>query len=482
MEKSRKKKTAAGIVAVILAFAVTIGAFSAGIFYVDRQNKGNKLKVENFYQENIYEMSESTSNIEVNMSKLMISTDKAETAVLLNDTYHHAQTAIAALNSLPVNPEDKAVCDKFLNQLGDWCSSQCKKMMGGETSEGEEVTVASAEGSFDENDSLKTDSGKKLENKGEKRRLTTFDDQCEELYIRSKRLNASVREAANRLTDGQKMINNLSNGLMTDFDIADVNVKNSTDVPELIYDGPFSDSQGAKSFKGLESKEEISSVAAIKKAEKIFEDLGYRNVKLIGESTCPAAYALFGKTNKSELFVSISKSGGIVLSANVPCDNNGKKTRFGEDKCTEFAQKYAEMCGFCSLTPVWYSEVSGYAVVNLTPVKDGIVFYPDLVKVTVCQVTGDFAGIEAAGYCACHHDREFSPAIDEIEAQKAISNKLTISGSRLAVVPKDMKEKLCYEFAAEYKGLDYFIYVDANTGKQVNIMRVIDEEQGNMVM
>lgn len=507
MEKVKIKRSAVGWIATFLSIAVLLSTLSIGIYYLDKENRENRLRTENLYQECMYSLSESLSNIEINLSKILISNDNLETALMLNDTYYHSQEAMNALNLMPISPEDKAECDKFLNQLGDWCNSQVKALLKGGSSEAgdEQIIVTNTAVELieeepkdfkklqNEEKNLKNDKKSQLDlNKKQempqktsgKRQLKTFDEQCEELYIRARRLNASVKDVAAKIDGSYRMLHNISDGVLTDFDLNDTVMKNSTDVPEIIYDGPFSDSQSSKNFKALDDKEEISLEQAIEIVKEMFKDLGYRNIQLIGETSEPKAYSLIGNTNKpdKDLYVSISKKGGILLSASRPCDNTGKTQRLDQNKAIELAKKYAAMCGYKGLTPVWYNEADKYAVVNLTPEINGIIYYPDLVKVKVCMVTGDFYGIEAVGYCKSHHNRDLTVSIDKAQAQKAVSSKLKITGSRLAIIPKDMTERLCYEFAAKYKGLDYFVYIDANTGKQINIMRVINDEQGQMVM
>ena len=59
-------------------------------------------------------------------------------------------------------------------------------------------------------------------------------------------------------------------------------------------------------------------------------------------------------------------------------------------------------------------------------------------------------------------------------ARTCVSPRLTVRSVRLAVIPKDGDEVLCYEAACTMRGLDYFVYVDAVTGRQVDVLRVID--------
>ena len=40
----------------------------------------------------------------------------------------------------------------------------------------------------------------------------------------------------------------------------------------------------------------------------------------------------------------------------------------------------------------------------------------------------------------------------------------------------------CYEVAGSYKGLDYFVYLSADDGREVNILRVVDDNQGRLTV
>ena len=50
------------------------------------------------------------------------------------------------------------------------------------------------------------------------------------------------------------------------------------------------------------------------------------------------------------------------------------------------------------------------------------------------------------------------------------------------MIPDGDSERFCYEVYGSYKGLDYFIYLDAHTGAQADVLRVIDSNQGSMIM
>jgi len=43
-------------------------------------------------------------------------------------------------------------------------------------------------------------------------------------------------------------------------------------------------------------------------------------------------------------------------------------------------------------------------------------------------------------------------------------------------------EKLCYEFKGEYEGLSYIVYINAETLYEEQIFKIIDSENGQLVI
>lgn len=138
--------------------------------------------------------------------------------------------------------------------------------------------------------------------------------------------------------------------------------------------------------------------------------------------------------------------------------------------------------GLKNLVPVWYNLKDGIAFVNLAPEIDGVIYYTDLVKVKLAASTQKVLGFECSGYCAGSNKTNLAPLIDEETASASVSDKINIKNVRLAVIPVGEKEVFCYEIAGSYEGLDYFIYVDAQNGREVNVLRVVDNKQGSMTM
>ena len=110
--------------------------------------------------------------------------------------------------------------------------------------------------------------------------------------------------------------------------------------------------------------------------------------------------------------------------------------------------------------------------------------YPDLIKAKIDLNDNIVIGWEASSYAFNHVEREDLIAqLSLSEARKLVSNNLTIENERLCVIPLDFKgETLAYEFSGNYQGFKYYLYIDAYTGNQVRVLRIIQTDQGELVM
>ena len=144
------------------------------------------------------------------------------------------------------------------------------------------------------------------------------------------------------------------------------------------------------------------------------------------------------------------------------------------------AEEYAVRIGLKSMKAVWASNYNNVYYVNLAFCDNGAIFYPDLVKVQVSGETGEILGMESLNYIFNHTDRPvFESVIPPSEAVSSVSENLEIQSVRLAVVPtKGDGETLAYEVYGTKGEEKYFVYVSANSGEELKVMRVVDGERG----
>ena len=75
------------------------------------------------------------------------------------------------------------------------------------------------------------------------------------------------------------------------------------------------------------------------------------------------------------------------------------------------------------------------------------------------------------------------PSITVEKAEKKLSVNLTVKTSRLAYIPLESgKEKLAYEFWGEAEDGEYYVYVDAKTGRELQIFKVISTDEGTLLL
>lgn len=87
-------------------------------------------------------------------------------------------------------------------------------------------------------------------------------------------------------------------------------------------------------------------------------------------------------------------------------------------------------------------------------------YYPDMVKVKVCETKGKVVGFDAVAFLKNHRTRAaVNTKISLGEAQAKLNKNLSVEASRLTVIPVEGKETAAYELLCDYKGDTYFIYV-----------------------
>ena len=60
---------------------------------------------------------------------------------------------------------------------------------------------------------------------------------------------------------------------------------------------------------------------------------------------------------------------------------------------------------------------------------------------------------------------------------------MDVRTTKLAIIPNDyVGETLTYEFMCINEGATYYVYVNAKTGEQVNILKIIETDDGNLLM
>ena len=124
-----------------------------------------------------------------------------------------------------------------------------------------------------------------------------------------------------------------------------------------------------------------------------------------------------------------------------------------------------------NMTAVKVAQTGATASFAFAYELDGSVYYPDLVNVKVCEQKGVVVGYNASAYLRNHKPRTpLTPKLSLEQASAKLHEKLSLEGSRVALIAVKGKERTAYEFVCSYGEDTYFVYIDGDTGSEISIM------------
>ena len=431
-----------GCAVLILGALLTFSVFSPMADYMTTDARE---------RQSFYELVGYVDSMDVNLSKLLVSGDDEKQQKIINDIRVESNLATESISRLSLHDEDKFNTTKFINQVGDFAKYLSDKMIDGKDLSGEDIK--NLESIYKTNKELKQN-------------LSTLAGKLDENFDFSK------------IYEGKD-----SNLVVSEFRNLE---SNAIEYPQMIYDGAFSDAKSnGKEAKALKNLKEISKKEAETYAKEYFSSYKIQNLELVGEATAKnlSCYDIqMSFEDGSEAFVQISKNGGKVILFNhyKEC----KKSNYDSNQCKEIATKFLEKAGLYNLKPVWMADGNDVVTFNFASTQDGIICYKDLVKVNVCKERGLVSALDASEYYINHTERSVQKAqIDLSTAKQKVKKDIEIETSRLAIIPKgENQEVLAYEFTGTNNGETYYIYIDANTGREVDIFKVVKTTEGTLLM
>ena len=117
--------------------------------------------------------------------------------------------------------------------------------------------------------------------------------------------------------------------------------------------------------------------------------------------------------------------------------------------------------------------------------QDDVIIYPDLIKVKVALDNGEILGLETSGYLNNHIEtRDLSKIKIQIEqARQTINPDLEIGSEGLAVIPTEWKtEILCYEFKGKVEDREFLVYINAENGREEDVLMITNTPNGTLTM
>lgn len=429
--------------------ACTVVGLSVALYYANQTIATNKVyyqQMNSLYSRSYYDLIDGAKDIGVTLRKIGVSNSKDMQQALLFDVWRASELAEENLSVFECNGEGMLRAQKFVNQLGDFAHSVAIRMKDG-----------------------------KPLSKSERDILEKFSKMAK-IY----------KQALDDIQINEDGMTFLDNGGLEDMSSAfDVFIEPSFEYPEMIYDGPFSSSLEHPTPKGLKG-EDIDKDKGKQIIGELFDNHNIKDVEYMGDSLGNVHTLNYSLTIDDEnAYIQLSKKGGMLVSYNGFVDYDKTINDFVDTSltdahisCEQKAVAFAKKMGYDNMHVVWSTSSNGECIVNLAPIIRDVIIYPDLIKVKLVDSESTVVGFDATHYALNHHDREIAtPSITVKEAKRSLSIPTQDEG-RLALIPMHAtKEILTYEFECEQDGT-YYIYVDALTGEEVNILYVIDDGTG----
>ncbi|MCD7741180.1 MAG: germination protein YpeB [Ruminococcus sp.] len=436
--------------------AISIGSCALAVlivrnFMLMSENRTKDNLIKSSYVHALEELSEAADNINSTLEKQLYAGTAAQQSELSSKLYTQASAAKAAMAQLPLQRLNLDNTYKLLSQIGNYAQSLAEK-----TSDGEELTD-------DEYENLKT------------------------LYSYSENLSDQMWSIEQSVSAGEIDIYSVS-----DSDIDEDSELSFTDgfselekgyenYPTLIYDGPFSDHIMEKEPSMTKDAEQISESKALERASMIL-NISSNDLCSVTEREGNLPCYIFTDENE-EISCAVTMQGGYVsyfLKSRQPTVTNLTLT-----EAVEKAEDFIYQSGYGNMKVTYYEQMQSTVVVNFAYTIDEITCYTDLIKVTVALDDGEILGFEADGYLVNHQKRAFpDETLSVLECEKQLSPYLTCESKSKALIPTDGENEVyCYEFKCKAEnGREVLVYINAQTGKEEQILILIESESGTLAI
>ena len=449
--KDRHMLSIVSVIIILLAIVIAMG------IWIYKKQTEYRQASENQYNMAFFELVDYVQNVETYLAKSLISSTPEHGAETLTNVWKEANLAQVYLSRLPIESIELEKTEKFLNQVSDYSYSLSRKNIN--------------------NEKLSQDDLKNLK----------------QLHDYSIELENTLNQLSTDMNDGRISWGELTKKGTVAFaqEVSNISKSSFTSLEEnfheysgLIYDGAFSEHLTSKERKGL-TGENIDEEKAKNIAKKFIGEDKVQEISLSGksENTTIITYDFAVKVNNekdSNLNISISEKGGHVVLMNY--NRNIEAESVSQERANEIGKEFLTSRGFKNMKDTYYLKQDGIVTINYAYQQDGVTVYPDLIKLKIALDNGEIMGIETSGYLNNHETRNTSKVTITAEKAKQNLNKdLQIKSENLAIIPTKWKsEILCWEFKGKVDDTEFLVYINAETGKEEDILVIVNTPNGTL--
>ncbi|ADU26852.1 germination protein YpeB [Ethanoligenens harbinense] len=410
-----------------------------------------RMSIEYGYQRALTELSEHVDNIDIALQKAQYASTSAQLSGLSAEIWANAGAAQTDIAQMPLSTVNLSNTNKFLSQSGDYANSLTKQLNTDQAITDEQRnTIASLHGYADKLSTQLSDLNSDLQTG----RITLF-----------KAENVTKRNNPNQATP-----TSLQGGFL--------NIENTfANLPSLIYDGPFSDNVLKKDPVFTQGKAAVNRDEARSIAARFLS----QNASALHEAGETGGNLPTWNFNVGNTSIFISKAGGYTVR--MLANRAPAQAKLDTNAALQKAQAFLQARGITSVAETYYLTNNNICTINFAYQQNGVVVYPDLIKVGVALDDGGIVSFDSTGYLMNHHTRNL-PAVKFTRAQiqAKLNPALTVQKVALAIIPTGgANEAYCYEFRTisrdNQQVIDYF---NTQTGSEQQVL-ILKPTPGGML-
>ena len=442
------------IIVVLVTIIAVLG------IYAYKKQRDFRQASENSYNMAFYQLVDYVQNVENYLGKSLISTTPEHGAETLTRVWREANLAQTYLAQLPISSNELENTAKFLNQVSDYSYSLSRKNIYNEALAQEDL------------------------------------DNLKELHDYSTQLENTLAQLSNDINDGRvkwgeltkkgtvafaQQVSNLSKDSFSNLE------QNFHEYAGLIYDGAYSEHITTAEKTGL-TGDDITEEQAKQSAIQFIgeEKIKEMNANGLTENTDMPTYdfsvVLKDADKNNNMIISISKKGGHVVLMNY--NRQVEAETISQDRANEIGKEFLAQRGFPNMKQTYYLKEEGIVTINYAYTQNDVVMYPDLIKLKIALDNGEILGIETTGYLNSHKERILKVSkITKEQAKKTLNKNLDIQSEGLAVIPTEFKtEILCWEFKGKVDDTEFLVYINAENGREEDILTIVNTPNGTLTM
>ena len=436
------------IVQISSAIITIIFILSAFTWIGYAQATSYRTDLEYTYRRALNDLNTHVNDMNITLTKANYANTSSQQNGMAGKLIKSTSGAKAALAVLPIGNDSLNNVNKFIAQVGDFASSVSSKLSVGEALSDEDKTI-----------------------------LQQFSQYCNILAGNLNEIQENIAEQEVVIGQSEEMLQNLESKQPPFEDYFLSTAEEFANYPALIYDGPFSDHMTQKTSE-MTSKAQTISVDEAKQmaAQYLYVDPNTLTHTNDTEGNLPTY-----NFNTESTRISVTKQGGYLSSFmnarpidTITLQLEEAKQRAKQYLSSIYQEEFAE---------TYYVIYNNICTIQYAYSKDHVVYYSDLIKVSVAMDTGKIVEYHANHFLMNHKDRQVqTPVISELSASQQVSDNLTIESARMAVIPTTRDEEpLCYEFLCRGQNNEQvLVYINSETGMEEQILILIETDNGTL--